>query len=168
MNIFGESMFVNKHKNGDAFLTIEPEVAMLLLHAYPDGGAKLHRTKVEDMNGDALDMVELEMVNDDVASRAQNTVGGNNKEVLEILYNTIENKSSAIIPLDDNNIRKFLMFANLLHVSRVNVSNTEVGAAQGNDDLQNIFDVANNNDLDKIIHFIIISLINELTDLWIV
>lgn len=168
MAIFGESLFVHKDNNGDIFMVIEPEFALLLLQCYPNDGVKLHRTNVEDMSGDALDMVEVEMVNDGICNRAQEMLGSNNNDVLNILKDAVVNKRTYRARLDDDTIRRFLMFANLLHVSRVNVNSSDVGVAQGDEEVVNIFDVANNNDLDKLMHFVIISMINELTDLWIV
>lgn len=105
---------------GRHFLVIPPEVVQVILarteelhEAMPD----LHRTPVEEMSGDVLDRLDLEMVNDSVVAQAETELRTTSTNMLLIFKKIDELGIPFIMDLAHEDTHLFLMWFNQLYVS---------------------------------------------------
>ena len=103
------------------------------------GEITLHRTPVEEVRGDVLDMLEVEMVNDVVAKEALSQVEPLSVTWDSILLNASGRGPVVFVPLDDpEEVSLLLMWLNTLYTEarKDEFTSNVVGVSQGDSPLE--------------------------------
>lgn len=152
------------------YFVVSPDVASLLLGKYREAagiGSPLHRTPMRDVKGDALDQVEVEMVNDALykdSTRLFEDRSQGAAAMLEAAVGSDPGTSCALSLHEGAIVDSFVTFLNAVHVhlSRNFTNADEVGTA-----MEEVPILAEaDNPLDLILKQAVALMLSELMELW--
>lgn len=127
--------------NGVPNLLLQSPIAHVLLSLFKEvveGESAIHRTQVSEFSGDALDQVELEMVNDALYNSALEVFGEQGSMATRAFSQALQNPQGlTAIPLDNEELLSSLStFLNAVHVhlNKEHMTEGSIGAPQGDEE----------------------------------
>lgn len=129
------SRYVGRLPTGEVVLVLPPEATRVLLKTHREMVAdapRVHRTQVEDMEGDIFDRLDLEMGNDTVAAGAVDQIEAVSEIMAVQLAKSLETNEKVMIRLSSDVCSNLLFWVNNLYTySRRDVIDAAtVGEAQ--------------------------------------
>lgn len=158
--------------NGVPNLLLQGPLARVLLSIFQevlDGDSAIHRTTVSEFSGDALDQVELEMVNDALYNSALEAFGEKGSVATRAISQALHNPTGlTALPLDNEELLSSLaalLNAVHVHLNKDHMTEGSIGAPQGEDEQENILTTGSSEE-EMVAKQIVAVMLCEVLEIW--